>query len=144
MSEARLTEELAKVVWDPERARAVALAAGFRPGSIPVLRRPETFWSGILEDARNGAIHGRVQAVADAAASGKSVSGQRDLSSFVAIDPRSAGEPLVPRRMLSERGLWSDKLAIVVPGLKSQAVVTRSRTCAIIDAMDTGRGRLPS
>jgi hypothetical protein len=68
VSEARLIEELAKVVWDPERARAVVLAAGFRSGNIPVLRRPETFWSGIVEDARNGAIRGRVQAVADAAA----------------------------------------------------------------------------
>ena len=68
MSEAKLIEELAKVVWDPERARAVALAAGFRPGNISVLRRSETFWSGIVEDARNGAIRGRVQAVADAAA----------------------------------------------------------------------------
>lgn len=68
VSEARLVAELERVIWDPERAREVALAAGFGPGNIPVMKLPRVFWSRIVEDARNGAVRGREQAVADAAA----------------------------------------------------------------------------
>lgn len=68
VNDERLTEELAKVIWEPERARDVAIAAGFGSGSIPVMKIPLVFWSGLVEDARNGAIRGRVQALADAAA----------------------------------------------------------------------------
>jgi nucleoside phosphorylase len=68
VSEERLVEELATVLWDPERARSVALAAGFGPGNIPVMKLARVFWSRIIEDARNGAIQGRARAVADAAA----------------------------------------------------------------------------
>lgn len=68
VSDARLAEELEKVIWDPEQARNVALDAGFGPGNIPVMKLARVFWSRIIEDARNGAIRGRVQAVAEAAA----------------------------------------------------------------------------
>jgi hypothetical protein len=68
MTDERLTDELATVIWEPEQARAVALAAGFGPGRIPVMKAPLLFWSRIVEDARNGAIRGHAKAVADAAA----------------------------------------------------------------------------
>lgn len=68
VTEERLVEELAQAIWDPEKARSVVLKAGFRAGSIPVFKEPTVFWSRIVEDARNGSIRGRVQAVADAAA----------------------------------------------------------------------------
>lgn len=64
----RLVEELANVVVDPEDARKVAKAAGFAPARIPVFRMPDLFWNAIVEAAGHGAIAGKVQAVADAAA----------------------------------------------------------------------------
>lgn len=64
----RLVEELANVVVDPEDARNVAKAAGFAPARIPVFRMPDLFWNAIVEAAGHGAIAGKVQAVADAAA----------------------------------------------------------------------------
>lgn len=68
VSDERLIEELAKVIWEAERARQVALAAGFGPGRIPVMKTPALFWARLVEDARNGAILGQVKAVARAAA----------------------------------------------------------------------------
>ena len=68
VTEEMLVDELAKVFFDPDDARKLAVRAGFLAARIPVFRMPDTFWHAMVEAASNGAIAGKVQAIADAAA----------------------------------------------------------------------------
>lgn len=68
VTEEELVVELAKVLAEPDSARLVARRAGLAAWHVPVFRVPIVFWSSVVEAARNGAIEGGVQALADAAA----------------------------------------------------------------------------
>jgi len=68
VSDDALVEELARVLWDADQATLAARNAGFPVQSLPAFRTAQVFWARIVEDARNGAVRGGVQALASAAA----------------------------------------------------------------------------
>lgn len=63
-----LVDELAKVFCDEGHARIVAQRAGFASGLIPGFGMPLVFWTMLVAAARNGAISGGVNALAESAA----------------------------------------------------------------------------
>lgn len=67
VSDETLLDELALVFSDEDTAVIVARAAGLPAAWTPTFRQPLVFWSKVIEEARNGAFAGGVQAVARAA-----------------------------------------------------------------------------
>jgi Effector-associated domain 1 len=69
VTDEELIDELARVLVDPDEARLVVERAGFSAGRIPAFHStPHVFWTAVVRAARHGAIKGRVQALAEAAA----------------------------------------------------------------------------
>jgi hypothetical protein len=63
-----LVDELARVVREPGEANRLLNAAGFPPQDTPVSGTWRTFWGRVIQDAANGKVLGRDDAVACAAA----------------------------------------------------------------------------
>jgi sulfatase modifying factor 1 len=87
-SDGSLVEELARVIWERDRATRTARAAGFPPQDMPVFETARVFWAKVVENARNGAVLGGVPALADAAA-------RQFPGNVVFVRHRSSGDPFV-------------------------------------------------
>jgi tetratricopeptide (TPR) repeat protein len=64
----RIVDELARVLWDPEVAMAVARRAGFPLGNLPRFTSSLAFWAKVVDYAHNGGLAGGVQPIVEAAA----------------------------------------------------------------------------
>lgn len=68
VGESMLIEELARVLWDPEKATLFALLAGFPPSHMPLFRSPLAFWTQVVAEAVSGIIEGGVAPLVSIAA----------------------------------------------------------------------------
>ncbi|MEM9455767.1 MAG: effector-associated domain EAD1-containing protein [Myxococcota bacterium] len=62
-----LIVELAKVLWEPEKAKDLVLSIGFPPEDLPRFQTPRGFWRSVVTEAENGKVHGGAQAIAEVA-----------------------------------------------------------------------------
>jgi len=60
-----LIDELARVLYEPEDARLLALRAGLPPASLPAFRTSIAFWSTVVWGAEAGQLRGGVKALID-------------------------------------------------------------------------------
>ena len=58
-----LVDELSRVLWNAEKAIAVAIDAGFPRASLPTFSTSRVFWTHAVEEARNGVVEAGVGAL---------------------------------------------------------------------------------